>query len=114
MMTLAKQEIDVARKIKAIEYLKAQLVGNNAQVMFQMLEGGEEEIISATADLLLTGFILARRCGIDYARLEREILDKARHAAQQRENLEKWYGDYTNFVHYLLARTGQLPEGETL
>ena len=113
-MTLAKQEIDVARKVKAIEYLKAQLVGTGAQVLFSLLEGEEQEILASLADLMLTGFILAKRCGVDFAQLDRQLLAKAREHAQSRGELEKWYGDYSSLVRYLLERSGQIGEGKIL
>lgn len=107
-MTLAKQEIDVARRVKAIEYLKAELVGNNAKLMYKMLSADEEEILSALGDLILTGYILARRCGLDLGKLDHEVLEKARGQAAARADLEKWYGDYTSLIHYLLERSGQV------
>ena len=109
-MTLAKQGIDVARKIKAIEHLKADLLSTNAQVMQKMLVGDEEELLFAVCEHLLCGYLLAQRCGLDLKRLDRQILERARSEAASGCNLEKWYGDYTNLVHYFLERSGQIGE----
>jgi hypothetical protein len=114
LMTLARQEIDVARKVKAIEYLKAELVDNNAQIMYNMLTGDEDELLDAISDLVLTAYILARRCGLDFAKLDLQVLEKARSKSENRDNLEKWYGDYTGLIHYLLERSGQVGERKLL
>ena len=101
-MTLAKQEIDVARKVKAIEYLKAQLVGNGAQVFFSLLEGEEQRDprlpCGFNAYWLHPGQTL--RCG--FCAAGQAALAKAREHAQSRGELEKWYGDYSSLVRYLL------------
>jgi hypothetical protein len=109
-MTLAKQGIDVARKVKAIEHLKADLLSTNAQIMQQMLVGDEEDLLCAFSELLLTGYLLAQRCGLDLKKVDRQILEEARSEASSGGNLEKWYGDYTNLVHYFLERSGQIGE----
>ncbi|NLY54479.1 MAG: hypothetical protein GX060_07695 [Firmicutes bacterium] len=99
-----EQDFDLARNIKAIEWLKTEIVINAGQVCRTLLSGKNELVLRALADIMLSCYLLARRLGFSYSRLENEVQRRTQEARGTNHELEQWYSDLSNLAEHLEAR----------
>lgn len=100
-MSLADTQLDIARNVRSIEKLKAELLRGMADLSAAMVENEEAGIQTALATILLNSYILARRLGISYHRLDAALDKEIRHAVDQDSEIERWYGDYSRLWDHL-------------
>lgn len=94
-------EGNIAKNIKIIDWLKADLLTSLSVLFKSMLRGSEERILDALASLVITCYVLGRRLGINYPRLDLKIEAKLRQGIDDNHEVEKWYGDISNLLNYL-------------
>ncbi|OPX84502.1 MAG: MazG-like family protein [Pelotomaculum sp. PtaB.Bin104] len=94
-------ESGIVKNIKVVEWLKADLVTSLAALFKSMLRGSEDLILDALASLMITCYILGRRLGINFPRLDLKIEEKLRQSIAEDHEMEKWYGDISNLLNYL-------------
>ncbi|MDU2065098.1 MAG: MazG-like family protein [Sporomusaceae bacterium] len=95
------QEPDLLKKIKLMDWLKAQLAVGVGQVLSAAAERSENLLVEALASLAVTVYILARRMGIDFSVLEEAMLQKVKNLGRQSSELERQFGDYSQLERYL-------------
>lgn len=95
------QENSIAKNIKLIEWLKADMLASLSAVFKGMVKGSEDKILDGLASLIITTYILGRRLGITFARLDFKIQSKLRRNIEDDHQVERWYGDLTELLHYL-------------
>ncbi|MCG9969012.1 MazG-like family protein [Pelotomaculum terephthalicicum JT] len=103
-MITGGQEGGIAKNIKIIEWLKADLLTSLAALFKSMLRGSEELILDALASLVITCYILGRRLGISFPRLDLKIEAKLRQGIDENHEVERWYGDISNLLNYLVDK----------
>jgi hypothetical protein len=101
MMASSNQEIDIAKNIRVIEWLKTELLGTVSTLFRAMLKGSEEVIMEALAGIVIMTYVLARRLGINFARLDIKIESKLRSTIKDNHEVEQWYGDLTAMLKYV-------------
>lgn len=100
-MSVFNQGLDVARNIRVIEWLKAELVGTVSALFKAMAKNSGEAIEDALASAVVTVYVLARRLGISFAQLDVRVESKIRNAIRDKHEVEDWYGDLTALLRYL-------------
>ncbi|MGI6036598.1 MAG: MazG-like family protein [Limnochordia bacterium] len=100
-MELSKPDVDIARNLRTIEWLKVELLGSLAALFKALLSDSEERILDALANLMVGSYILARRLGISFSRLGTKVQNKVKANIEQDHEIEKWYGDFSALLHYL-------------
>lgn len=66
------------------------------------LKGSEDEMLQGLADLVGMSYLLARRLGFDFSRLDRMLLQRLEDLKNSDEmNLEKQWGDLSLLLSYL-------------
>ncbi|ADG83805.1 hypothetical protein Tfer_1545 [Thermincola ferriacetica] len=103
-MSLNNQGVDIAKNIRIIEWLKAELTGSVAALFKAMLKGTEEIIVEALASIIITSYIIARRLGINFSRLDLHIESKLRGSIEEGHEVERWYGDLSAFLRYVTGK----------
>jgi hypothetical protein len=98
--------VDVGRNARAVEFLKAELVASAGAVLRGLVRGREEETLDGLAQTLAAAYLLARRLGIPFARLDLRLEGFLRANAEQGHQLERWYGDVTALLAHLEQRRG--------
>ena len=94
--------MDVVKGLKAIEELKVNLL--QAQWLFQhgTITGSEAEILQGLADLVGLSYLLVRRLGYDFSRLDRTLLKRLEEwKSSDLSGLEKQWGDLSLLYGYL-------------
>lgn len=100
--------VDIAKNAQTLEWLRAELVGSAAQVMRGMARGEEAATLDALATSVIICYLLARRMGASYARLDNQIIARLRDSIAQQHEIERWYGDLNLLVDHL--RRGRGPQ----
>ena len=98
---MAKRNVDIARQVRAIDWLKAEMVAADGQLLRAMVQGDDEQIIDGLADSIITHYLIARRLGIHFARLDARIQMILRSNATKQHELEQWFGDLSALAAYL-------------
>lgn len=94
-------DIDIARNIKTIEWLKTELLGSVADLFREMRDAREETIIDQLANVTIASYVLGRRLGVDFDRIDDAIKQKVLASVEQPHQFEEWYGDYSALSRHL-------------
>ena len=88
------QSMNVASNAKMIEVLKAELIGEAADVIRVTLpSGGRDALLDTLGSTVLLAYVLARRCGISFAELDADVTQKTQDGIDDDHKLELIYGD---------------------
>ncbi len=96
--------IDVTKNIKMIEWLKSELLTTIAslyELLVKGAKGSQEAIIDVLANIILVTYLLAKRLGINFARIDMKIGDKIKLGVLENHKIEEWYGDLSDLKQYL-------------
>lgn len=94
-MQAASPEAEIARQVKAVEWLKAELLVELGKAYRGATSGNRDEMLDGLANCQVLLSILARRLGIDLQTLDDTVDAKLAAHQQQGHSLERWFGDFT-------------------
>ena len=103
-MFLSSQEGGIAKNIKVIEWLKADLITSLAALFKSMLKGSEELLLDALSSMIVTCYILGRRLNVNFSRLDLKVEAKIRQGIDDDHEVERWYGDLSALLNYLVEK----------
>lgn len=98
------QDTGIAKNIRVIEWLKADLLTSLSVLYKGMLRRNEEHLQDALAGLVITCYVLARRLGFGFAKLESKVETRLRQNIGEDHELERWYGDLSALLGHLLEK----------
>jgi len=105
-MQFSKGQIDVAKNIRMIEWLKAELVGSAALLLRNLVRGNEELILDSLATTIMTAYVLGKRVGINFNRVDQRLKEKLMASINEEHEIEKWYGDLSSLLRHMDGRKG--------
>lgn len=95
-------EVDVVQSLKSIEELKVALLEAQWLCNQGTLKGSEQQIIKGLADLVGVSYLLAKRLGFDFSRLDAALLQRlGEWRSTDRWGLETAWGDLSLLESYL-------------
>lgn len=97
-------EPDIARNIRVVEWLKADLITSLSALFKSMLRGSEERLLEALSGIIVTCYVLGRRMGFTFSRIDVAVESKLRQGIEESHEVEKWFGDLTMLLAYLVDR----------
>ncbi|MTI83525.1 MAG: hypothetical protein FH756_06380 [Firmicutes bacterium] len=100
----ADQKPGIAKNIKVIEWLKADLMASTSSLFKAMLSGSEEKLLDALASMVLTCYVLGKRLGINFSRLDLRVEAKLRQGIDDDHEVEKWYKDLSSLLKYFIDK----------
>jgi len=103
-MQSSKGQIDVAKNIRMIEWLKAELVGSAALLLKNLVKGSEELILDSLATTIMTAYVLGKRVGITFNRVDQRLKEKLLASINEEHEIEKWYGDLSSLLRHMDGR----------
>lgn len=102
MAALDNIEVDVVKGYRAIDELKVNLLQAQYQIQHGTLSGSEAEMLEGLADLVGMSYLLARRLGFDFSRLDRMLIKRLEELKNSDAmNLENQWGDLSLLLSYL-------------
>lgn len=99
-------ELNIAKNIKAIEWLKTELTSSLASLFKALFKGNTEGAMEALAVIVINSFLLAKRLGVSYGRLELAIHNRMKELLKEKHPLEEWYGDLSSLKEYTEIKRG--------
>jgi len=94
-------ESEIVRKLRLIEWLKAELIGSVSRVFHMMVKGSEQPIADALATVVINCYVLGKRLGIDFPQMDEAVNARLEQNIRQEADIEKWYGDMSEFKRHL-------------
>ncbi|MBU5676347.1 MazG-like family protein [Alkaliphilus sp. MSJ-5] len=104
MFDFQKNNVDIGRNIKMIDFLKCELLSSVSVVFEALFKGakeGQQMILEGLANIILVTYSLGKRLGIDYDTIDKKVQEKARLHILEEHHLEKWYGDLSSLHQHL-------------
>ncbi len=98
------KDMDVAKRLKVIEWLKTEVMDYTARLFKSLWEGSTTKVLDSLASLIVSSYILGRRVGISYKDLDNSILDKLHQFKKEGHQLEDWYQDISKLEEHLRKR----------
>lgn len=95
------RELDIAKNLRVIEWLKAELVESVAALFRSLLKAGDDAVSDALANIIITTYILGQRVGITFQHIDLKVQGKLRLSINEAHEVEKWYGDLSGLLRYL-------------
>ncbi|MGI5840415.1 MAG: MazG-like family protein [bacterium] len=103
-MPATDRNFAVAKNMQVIEWLKTELLGGVTNLFKAMTKNSEDAWLEALSGVITTAYVLARRLGISFARLESKIVTKLRSYISDEHEMEKWYGDLSALLNHILNK----------
>lgn len=101
MAVLFSNESEILRKMRLIEWLKAELITHVGHLYQAMAKNSEQAISEGLANIIVACYILARRLGITFDSLDRDVLNKVEQNIKSEHEVEKWFGDFSEYQRHL-------------
>lgn len=95
---------DILRKLRFIEWLKAELASHLAAVLHAIARNSERAIGEALAGLIVTAYVLGRRLGLTFDILDQEISNWLASYRNKEHDLKEWSSDYADLERHLHKR----------
>lgn len=87
--------------LKTIEWLKAELLSAVGDLFRGMLRGAEDVMLDSLAHIVLASYLLARRLGFGFTRLDLKVEDHVQAHLRAGHEVEQWYGDLSALLRHL-------------
>ncbi|HLR21702.1 MAG TPA: MazG-like family protein [Tissierellaceae bacterium] len=104
---MSNPNIDIARNMKTIEWLKVELLSNIAylhKVFVNNDDNTKEDLEDIISNIILQSYILGKRLGIDYEEMDSALQENIKLNLIKEHKLEKWYGDISQLLEYIQAK----------
>ncbi|MGE5422697.1 MAG: MazG-like family protein [Ignavibacteriales bacterium] len=99
-----KNHVDIAKNLRTIEWLKAELVESVSALFKALLKTGDDAVTDCLGTIIITTYILGRRLGISFQSIDFRVESKLRISINDAHEVEKWYGDLSVLLGYLENR----------
>lgn len=104
MFDFQKNNVDIGKNIKMIDFLKCELLNSVSAVFEALFKGtkeGQNMVVEGLANIILVTYSLAKRLGVDFDTIDKKVQEKARLHILEEHHLEKWYGDLSSLHQHL-------------
>ncbi len=103
------KNVDITKNIRVIEWLKSEIL-TAVSTLFKLLVNGvqnsQEAILDVLANIILVTYLLGKRLGITFQRIDEKLENKVRLGVVEDHKIEKWYGDLSKLLDYLKRTRG--------
>lgn len=100
-------ESEILRRLRLIEWLKAELITKVGQLYQAMAQNSDQAICQALAQVVTHCYILGRRLGIEFAALDAAVENQINNNIKQEHEAEKLFGDFSEYRRYLRQKRGE-------
>ncbi len=94
------EDVSLSRRMRLIEWLKVELLNSVSALFDSFFRNSKEDSLDALSNLIMVSYLLARRTGISYQRLDRRVDEKIRDNIDSNHPLEDWSGDLTALISF--------------
>lgn len=94
-------ESEILRKMRMIEWLKAEMITSVGKLYHAMAQNAEQAIAESLAGIVICCYVLGKRLGIDFQLLDEAIFNKLSQNIKQEHEVEKLFGDLSDYQRHL-------------
>jgi len=95
------REIDVAKNLKMIDWLKAEMVDSIAQLFKSLLLKSSDAVCDALSTIIILAYILGQKVGVSFAEVDTKIKNKLHISLDESLGGEDWLGNLSELLVYL-------------
>lgn len=88
-----RKDLDIAKNVKLIEWLKTELLDKVAGLFRGFQRGSETLLQDCLAEMVVLCYLLARRLGMRYSQFDDRILQKIRQDSGSGRDFDLWRAD---------------------
>lgn len=103
-MPQPERDFDIARNLRMLEWLRAELVGSVANLLKTMIKGGEEALLDCLAQIIITTYLLGKRIGLSFPRIDQKVESIIKRGIEENHEIESWYGDLSALAQHLTGK----------
>jgi len=96
-----KNQVDIAKNMRIIEWLKAELVESVGALFKALLKTGDEAISDCLASIIISTYTLGKRVGVNFQYIDFKVESKLKLSINEAHEVEMWYGDLSALLAYL-------------
>lgn len=102
-----KKDMDIMKNLKTIEWLKSEILSSVAG-LYELLANGDYDMKEDLEDLItntiLSSLLLSKRLGLSYEDIASNLLDKIKLNLIEEHKIEKWHGDLSELLEFLMSK----------
>lgn len=91
---------DIVQSIKIVDQLKNDLIESISRLFKSISSGKEETITDSLSSIILWSYLLSRRIGVSFHRLDRAVEQRARCLMNEGFEKDSPHKDVTAFLNY--------------
>mgnify|MGYP001435681963 CR=1 FL=1 len=95
------KELDVAKNLKMIDWLKAELVDSVAELFKALLKNGHEAVSDALASIMIICYLLGQRVGVSFLSVDAKMKEKLRISVDNSSDVDNWQKELSRLLAYL-------------
>lgn len=99
------RDLDIAKNLKMVEWLKAELVDAVGLLFKTLLKPSSEATADALTSIILLTYLLGQRVGVSFQRLDTRVKEKLLKGIQEGQGDDEWHRDITKLLRYLERKT---------
>ncbi len=96
--------VRIAKNIKVLEWLKAEIIEQVGALYKGLFQGNDSFIIDSMASLIIAIYVLARRIGIPFHKIDKAVMEKLQDHQREGHEIEDWYGDLSVLEEFINKR----------
>lgn len=100
-MRARAREIDVAKNLKMIDWLKAEMVDSVAELFKSLLLKSSDAVCDALSTIIILAYILGQKVGVSFAAVDTKIKNKLNISLDDSLGGEDWLGNLSELLGYL-------------
>ena len=101
---MGSPNIDIARNMKTIEWLKVELLSDIAylhSVFVNNDNNTKENLEDIISNIILESYILGKRLGIEYEDMDLALEENIKLNLIKEHKIEQWYGDISQLLEHI-------------
>lgn len=103
---MSNENFDIIGNINTIDGYKTYLIGFIADLFSTMNKSKgntayNDEIIDEIADIIICSYLIGKRIGINYDKIDKRIMDKLKIGLLEDSSFDRFGQDYSSLISYL-------------
>lgn len=95
------KELDVAKNLKMVDWLKAELVDSVAELFKALLKNGNDAVGDALASIMIVCYLLGQRVGVSFLSVDAKVKEKLRISVDNSPDGDSWQKELAGLLTYL-------------
>ncbi len=101
MLKGRSKELDVAKNLKMVDWLKAELVDSVAELFKALLKSGTDAVADALASIIIVCYLLGQRVGVNLSSVDAKVKEKLRITVENSPDGSSWQKELLSVLNFL-------------